>query len=400
MCVVWCGIYVYVCLQTLSPPGPRNGTGFFSVPSGPSFPAVSGVNRLAPAVSRCPWPGNDHCKLEGCHKAVPGCASPRGLGSGDWRRVPAATRAGRAPRAAGRGPGRRARLPRDWAAATRQERRVLLPAGQRLAWPPGFVTALVPAREAPGRRVPGGLCVQGSPTLARPSCERLRVPAGAPGAGLARWARTRLGYGTGEVWGRGASGDRAAPHGRVWGRWLVSAWGLRDAVGIRVPALCPPTRSGRRVTFARRRNMVGAERQPPLPLRPAGPALWASDAGRGQSRCPASPRRSALGAGSLERPGKPSGELRARAPRTLSAGPRVSDRLPPSSPGSLGAGKGRRLAASAASQDCARAPGYHAGGTDAHAPVAGGADKFKYDTRAKVAEQGKEDFPDPLDACS
>lgn len=230
-------------------------------------------------------------------------------------------------------------------------------AGQRLAWPPGFVTALVPAREAPGRRVPGGLCVQGSPTPARPSCERLRVPAGAPGAGLARWARTRLGYGTGEVWGRGASGDRAAPHGRVWGRWLVSAWGLRDAVGIRVPALCPPTRSWRRVTFVRRPNMVGAERQPPLPLRPAGPALWASDAGRGQSRCPASPRRSALGAGSLERPGKPSGELRARAPRTLSAGPRVSDRLPPSTPGFLGAGKGRRLAASAASQDCARAPG-------------------------------------------
>lgn len=43
--------------------------------------------------------------------------------------------------------------------------------------------------------------------------------------------------------------------------------------------------------------------------------------------------------------------------------------------------------------------GYHAGGTDANAPVAGGADKFQYDTRAKVAEQGEEDFPDPLDAC-
>lgn len=96
-------------------------------------------------------------------------------------RVPAATGAGRAPRAAGRGPGRRARLPGDWAAATRQERCVLLPAGQRLAWPPGFVTALVPAREVPRRRVPGGLRAQGSPTPARPSCERLPVPAGAPG---------------------------------------------------------------------------------------------------------------------------------------------------------------------------------------------------------------------------
>lgn len=217
VCACVCVLYVYECLQTLSPPGPRKGTGFFSVPSGPSFPAVSGVNRLAPAVPRCPCPGSDHCKLEGCPKAVPGCARPRGLGSGDRRLVPVDTRAGRAPRAAGRGPGRRARLPGDWAAATRQERRVLLPAGQRLAWPPGFVTALVPAREAPRRRVPGGLRAQGSPTPARPSCECLRVPAGAPGAGLARWAPTRLGYGTGEVWGRGTSGDRAAPGGLAWG---------------------------------------------------------------------------------------------------------------------------------------------------------------------------------------
>lgn len=31
---------------------------------------------------------------------------------------------------------------------------------------------------------------------------------------------------------------------------------------------------------------------------------------------------------------------------------------------------------------------YHAGGKDADAPMAGGTDKFKYDTRAKVAEQG------------
>lgn len=224
-----------MCLQTLSPPGRRNETGF-SVPGGPSFPAVSGVNRLAPAVPRCPCPGSVHCKLEGCRKAVPGCAPPRGLGSGDQRPVPATTRAGRAPRAAGRGPGRRAGLPGDWAVATRQERRVLLPAGQRLLWPPGFVTALVPAREAPGRRVPGGLRAQGSPTPARPSCERLQVPAGAPGAGLARWARTRLGYGTGEVWGRGASGDRAAPHGRAWG----GGWRALGVSGTRWESECPP----------------------------------------------------------------------------------------------------------------------------------------------------------------
>lgn len=348
---------MYVCLQTLSPPGPRKGTGFFSVPSGPSFPAVSGVNRLAPVVPRCPCLGNDHCKLEGCHKAVPGCASPRGLGSGDGRRVPAATRAGRAPRAAGRGPGRRARLPGDWAAATRQERRVLLPAGQRLAWPPGFETALVPAREAPGRRVPGGLCVQGSPTLARPSCERLRVPAGAPGAGLARWARTRLGYGTGEVWGRGASGDRAAPHGRVWGRWLVSAWGLRDAVGIRVPALCPPTRSGAPGDIRPPAEHGWCRAAATTSSPPRRPGSLGERCGPRPIAVPGQSLSLGLGGRLPEWPGKPSGELRARAPRTLSAGPRVSDRLPPSTPVSLGAGKGRRLAASAASQDCARAPG-------------------------------------------
>lgn len=106
-----------------------------------------------------------------------------------------------------------------------------------LAWPPGFVTALVPACEAPGRRVPGGLRAQGSPTLERPSCERLRVPAGAPGAGLARWARTRLGYGTGEVWGRGTSGDRAAPHGRVWRGFGCRALGVS---GTRWESECPP----------------------------------------------------------------------------------------------------------------------------------------------------------------
>ena len=32
------------------------------------------------------------------------------------------------------------------------------------------------------------------------------------------------------------------------------------------------------------------------------------------------------------------------------------------------------------------ATGYHAGGKDANAPMAGGTDKFKYDTGAKVAE--------------
>lgn len=147
--------------------------------------------------------------------------------------------------------------------------------------------------------------------------------------------------------------------------WLSPPGGcLWIAAGIRVPAPCPPTRSGRRVTFARRPNMVGAERQPPLPLLPAGPALRASDAGRGQSRCPLSPRRTASGAGAPVRPREAFARAQGwgaapRLPgsRTPSSGPRGLDRLPPSAPRPLEAGKGRRLAASASSQDCAQAPG-------------------------------------------
>lgn len=39
--------------------------------------------------------------------------------------------------------------------------------------------------------------------------------------------------------------------------------------------------------------------------------------------------------------------------------------------------------------DCLSADGHHAGGEDAHAPVAGGTDQLKHDTRAEVAEQGE-----------
>lgn len=335
-----------VCLQTLSPPGPKKGTRFFQVPSGPSLPAVSGVNRLALAVPRCPCPGSGHSKLEGCHKANPGCACPQGSGSGDQCRVPAATQAGRAPRAAGRGPGRRARLPGGWAAATRQGRRVLLPGGQ--LWP-GLRALSLHLSQRSRRR--GGASREGSARRGHPPRRGLaasasgspRAPPGRPGA----LGPTRLGYGAGEVWGRGASRDRVAPRGWAWGAvepW--GSWGTLCRGGIRVPAPCPPTRSGRLVTFVRRLNMVGAGRQPPLPLRPTGPALWASDAGRGQSRCPVSPRRTALGAGAPEQPGKPSRERRARArlpgpraPWTRSSGPQVSDRLPPSALHPLGAGK-------------------------------------------------------------
>lgn len=38
---------------------------------------------------------------------------------------------------------------------------------------------------------------------------------------------------------------------------------------------------------------------------------------------------------------------------------------------------------------CLSADGHHAGGKDAHAPVAGGADQLEHDTRAEVAEQGE-----------
>lgn len=70
----------------------------------------------------------------------------------------------RPERAAGRGAGlgagprRRARLPRGWAtaASAREGHRTLLPAGQRPAWPWGFVTALVPERGGLRWCVPGG----------------------------------------------------------------------------------------------------------------------------------------------------------------------------------------------------------------------------------------------------
>lgn len=205
-----------VCLQTLSPPGPKKGTRFFQVPSGPSLPAVSGVNRLALAVPRCPCAGSGHSKLEGCHKAIPGCACPQGSGSGDHCPVPVATRAGRDPRAAGRGPGRRARLPGGWAAATRQGRRVLLPGGQ--LWP-GLRALSLHLSQRSRRR--GGASREGSARRGHPPRRGLaasasgspRAPPGRPGA----LGPTRLGYGAGEVWGRGASRDRVAPRGWAWG---------------------------------------------------------------------------------------------------------------------------------------------------------------------------------------
>jgi len=79
----------------------------------------------------------------------PGLAHPRGSGKGRGHRVPAAGgRAGGLRSGLRAGPGRRARLPGGWAAAAtaREGRGVLLPAGQCLAWPWGFVAALVPAR--------------------------------------------------------------------------------------------------------------------------------------------------------------------------------------------------------------------------------------------------------------
>lgn len=94
--------------------------------------------------------------------------------------MPAATRAGRAPRAAGRGPGRRARLPGDWAAATRQERRVLLPAGQRLAWPGLRALSLHLSQRV---RHPGGASQEGSALRGHPPWSGLAASAsGSPRA--------------------------------------------------------------------------------------------------------------------------------------------------------------------------------------------------------------------------
>lgn len=181
--------------------------------------------------------------LEGAVEAVPGCARPRGSGSGDVRRVPAAARAGRAPRAAGRGPGRRARLPGGWAAAARRGRRVLLPAGQR--WP--GLGALSPHLSRRARR-PRGASREGSARWGHPPRRGLavsaggspRAPPGRPGA----LGPTRLGYGAGEVWGRGGSGERAAPRGRagvcVGVGWWWMCWLAPGVFGSPWGSECPP----------------------------------------------------------------------------------------------------------------------------------------------------------------
>lgn len=213
----------------------------------------------------------------------------------------------------GAGPGRHARLPGSWAAAATaapEGRRVLLPAGQRPAWPRGFVTALVQARGGFRRRVPVGRRAEGvirpGRGLAPGASGSPQAPPGRPGAlGL-----TRLGYGAGEVGAgslRGPSGALLAGVGAgvPWG-----SWGARAAAGW--GRECPPRalrpRSGRRVAFARRPNVVGARPWPPLPFRLAGRARPPSAARLGQSwRPPACGRAQCpgLGAGPREGLGKP-----------------------------------------------------------------------------------------------
>lgn len=142
-------MYVRVCLQMPSPPDPKEGSGSFSVPGGgASLQAASSVNKQDPAVRRAVCARapagrgasrRGDSKLDGAPRGGPRARPPLGsarvAGVGCQRREPAGgLRAG-----LGAGPGRRARLPGGWAAAAAaaapEGRRVLLPAGQRPAWP-------------------------------------------------------------------------------------------------------------------------------------------------------------------------------------------------------------------------------------------------------------------------
>lgn len=285
-----------VCLRRPSPPGPKEGSGSFSLPAGgASLQAASGVNRQEPAVHPQPAPRaragrgasrRGQRKLDGAPGGGPGARPPAGLGEES-----------RASGASGRG--RRAGLERGCA--------------RGLAGAPGFLGA-GPLPPPPGRHAASSF----PPASARPGPGALSLhlsrraggsggasregaaPRGQrPGRGLAPGASgsprappgrtralglTRLGYGAGEV----GAGSLRGPSGA-----LLAGPGPASPGGPGAPAAagwgreCPPRalrpRSGRRVAFARRPNVVGAKPRQPLPFRLAGRARPPSDASRGRS---------------------------------------------------------------------------------------------------------------------
>ena len=357
-----------VCLRRPSPPGPKEGSGSFSLPGGgASLQAASGVNRQEPAVHPQPAPRaragrgasrRGQRKLDGAPGGGPGARPPAGLGEES-----------RASGASGRG--RRAGSERGCA--------------RGLAGAPGFLGA-GPLPPPPGRDAASSF----PPASARPGPGALSLhlsrraggsggasregaaPRGQrPGRGLAPGASgsprappgrtralglTRLGYGAGEV----GAGSLRGPSGA-----LLAGPGPASPEGPGAPAAagwgreCPPRalrpRSGRQVAFARRPNVVGAKPRQPLPFRLAGRARPPSDASRGRSWRP--PARGATawkpaprGLGQpfqVQRVSGCSSSPSWDAPASL-FGPQVWMRGPPSPPYPFRGGEaGRRLAARA-----------------------------------------------------
>lgn len=290
--------------------------------------------------------------------AVPGLARLPDSGKGRGRRVPAAGAGGRARNPAGRRawPAR----PASWGLGRCRHRPGGTPRPPSRRPAPGL--ALGPCRctcpGAPGARAarPGraprpGVSGPGR-GLAPGASGSPRAPPGRPRAlGL-----TRLGYGAGEV----GAGSLRGPSGALLaspGAGSPGGPGARAAAGW--GRVCPPralrSRSGRRVAFARRPNVVGAKPRPPLPFRLAGRARPPSDARCGRSWRP--PARGATawdpaprGLGQpFQVPGA-SGCNSSPSEDALASGfgPHVWLRWPPSPPCPFrGEEEGRRLAARA-----------------------------------------------------
>lgn len=216
-----------------------------------------------------------------------GSSARRAPGRVGGRRVPAAQTGRRAPSGAGRraSPAR----PASWGLGHRCRRSGATPRpSSRRPAPspaPGLCRCTCPgargALAARPRRAPRLAVICPGRGLAPGASGSLRAPPGRPRAlGL-----TRLGYGAGEVGAGSLRGPSGALLADLGDRSPPGKPGAQAAAGR--GRECPPRalrpRSGRRVAFARRRNMVGSKPRPPLPFRLIGGARPPSAARRGQS---------------------------------------------------------------------------------------------------------------------
>lgn len=175
-----------------------------------------------------------------------------------------------------------------------------------------------------------------------------RAPRGRPGA----LGPTRLGYGTGEVWGWGASGDRAAPP--------PSPRGQESGLMVVVGELASPRGSPGSGGDPSARPVPSDPLRAPGDIRPPAEHGWCRAASRHfhsapPARLPGRAMRAAANRGArpvpatrpwgpapLSGPGSLSESAGPRTPAAgASAGPRVVDRWPPSPPPPLRNRKGK-----------------------------------------------------------